>query len=655
MTSFKRYRGFLICLLLASVTLLVYWPAGHLGFTSYDDHMYVYENAHVQKGLTWEGVGWAFTTADASNWHPVTWLSLMLDCQFFGLRAAWYHWENVLFHIVNTLLLFFLFKKITGSVWRSAVVAALFAWHPMHVQSVVWISERKDLLSGLFFLLTLWAYERYVSGAKCQVSGRDPEGGANLPVCRWRWYGLALLFFALGLMSKPMLVTIPVVLLLLDFWPFKRMQSFDKKSIRSLLLEKVPFAVLSGISSLVTFWAQARGGAVFSSVKLPLYLRAADAPVFYTSYLEKLAWPANLSVFYPYPRMQIGEFIWSALTPVVLTVLFVRKARTCPYLLIGWLWFVVMLIPVIGLVQVGGQSIADRYTYLPAIGLFVSIVWFVAEMGLRSVVGRVCGIGASVVLLMGCIFDARVQLSYWQDDITLFQHAVDITHGSYCYFSLGNAYLNAGNFEKAAENYGIALNLNSNFPKARYMYGYASLSANKYPEAEAQFRQLLEADPNNPFVRKMLGDALTGEKRFIEAYQEYESALRFKPADSVIQDALQKCRYLEALERQPESAELLNDLAWLLAASPNKPTRDGTQAVVYGEKACELTHFKMPVMIGTLAAAYAEAGQFDKAIATAEKACAVASEAGQAELLKRNTELLELYRQHKPYHEPAAP
>jgi tetratricopeptide (TPR) repeat protein len=397
--------------------------------------------------------------------------------------------------------------------------------------------------------------------------------------------------------------------------------------------------------------------------------------------------------------MEPWEFIRDALLPVLLSVLLIRRWRSQPYLFTGWFWFLVMLVPVIGLVQVGGQSIADRYTYLPSIGLFILVAWAAAELAQRSRLwqtGMTLGLAA---VLAACLADTRFQLRYWRDSITLFRHSVEVTRGSYCYFSLANAYLDAGNLEDAAGNYRIALQLYPNFPKAHYYFGNVLLRQKKYAEAREEFGEVLRTNPEIAFAHKYLGDILAAQGKYVEAAAEYITALQLKPDDGVIRTALAlatqnagiekaltnlfealKTRptaeihaqiatlettlgkfqdavehFREALRLKPDAPDVLNNLAWLLATCPDAHIRDGAQAVGYAERACELTQYGVTPMVGTLAAAYAEAGRFDEAIATAEKACALASESGDQDLLKRNQELLVLYRAHRPYHEVTSP
>ena len=706
-------RESLIGIVLLVITLIAFWPVGHLGFILFDDHHYVTENPNVQAGITADSIRWAFTTTHAGNWHPVTWLSHMLDCQLFGLKASGPHWVNLGFHIANTLLLFLVLREMCGAVWRSAFVAALFALHPTHIQSVAWISERKDVLSAFFFLLTLLAYARYVEKSKVQ----SPKSKV--------FYGLALIFFALGLMSKPMLVTLPVILLLLDFWPLGRLSgvkcqvSGEKKGksstprraeeerrrlnpqLSALLLEKLPFVALSLASSLATLWAQQAAEFVVSANLLPWYCRIANSLVFYTDYLAKMFWPVNLAIFYPYTPIHLWEFICSALLPVLLSFFCLRRVRSQSYLFVGWFWFVVMLVPVIGLVQVGAQSMADRYTYLPSIGLFIVMSWVMAGLASRSQRWQTGMVLGATALIAGCLLDTRHQLHYWRDNVTLFSHAAELAQGSNSKsnFLLGNAYAEAGDMDAAARSFRTALKIAPDFEPAHDKLGRVLFQQKKYDEARVQFDEILQLHPDNAEAHKCLGCILATQGKYAEAGAEYTAALQLKPDDAVIRTALafvteqvkvdqtltnlyntlkilptpeahvqiaviQTTRgefpdavghYLEALRLKPDAPEILNNLAWLLATCPDTHIRNGVQAVKYAGRACELTHYGVTLFVGTLAAAYAEAGRFDEAIATAEKACALAEKSGETNLLQINQELLQLYHAHQPHHEVASP
>jgi tetratricopeptide (TPR) repeat protein len=677
-------RDLFICLLLAGITLAIYWPVGRLGFINDDDEGprgYIVDNTNIQAGITAKSVAWAFTTTQACNWHPVTWLSHMLDYKLFGLKAGGHHWMNLGFHIANSLLLFIVLRQMTQAVWRSALVAALFACHPLHIQSVAWISERKDVLSAFFFLLTLWAWVRHVQKrARVEPSSlrfAAPKGrGSSETVLQAfdprRWtldYCMALLFFTLGLMSKPMLVTLPLILLLLDFWPFGRITNFEflisklkgsrehpadnqSSTLNRLLREKLPFLGLAMVSSIVTVWAQNEGGAVVGLNRLPLDLRLENVLVSYVTYLEKTFWPANLAIYYPYTGTHPWEALGSGLLLIGLSIFSLWRMHSQPYLLAGWFWFVVMLLPVIGIVQVGSQSMADRYMYLPSIGLFIMVAWGMAGLACISRFWRIGMALGATALVLACLPDTRYQLRYWRDSVTLFSHAIEVTgenfNGNYY---LANAFWTAGNLDEAAKNYEYVTRVSPDFEEGHYWLGRVLLLQKKSAEAQAQFSGILRLDPSNPFPRKFLGDILSAQEKFADAEAEYALALQLKPGDPVIQEALQRNRFLETLQLKPDSPDVLNNLAWLLATSQIEQTHDGAQAVKYAQRACELTHYRETIMVGTLAAAYAAAGRFEEAIATAEKACALASESGEQDWLKKNQELLELYRAHRPYHE----
>jgi Flp pilus assembly protein TadD len=628
--NFPMRRDFFICLLLAGITLGVYWPVSHYGFINYDDHASIRDNPEINSGLNGHSVWWAITGITAQNWQPVTSLTFVLGHQLWGTAPGAEHLENVIFQGANAVLLFLLLKRLTGATWRSALAAALFAWHPLRVESVAWISERKDVLSGFFFLLTLWAYTRYVEEFKVQSS--------KFKV----FFGLSLLFFALGLMSKPMLVTVPLILLLLDFWPWQRVRVENPGfGIQRLVFEKTPFFLLAAAACIVTVFAQQGSGVVVPLAWAPLHYRFINAVISYLDYFLKILWPANLAVMYPLsahlPRIQffaatgflivVSRWVWGA-------------RRTRPYLLVGWLWYLVMLVPVIGLVQVGVQSMADRYTYLPSIGLFLALAWGLGDMAAIANRWRAGATAGAAALLLACLLMTRHQLGYWQDSVSLFRHAIQVTgENALVNYFLGNSFLEAGNPDEAVRNYQYAVRTAPNFALARNNLGMVLLAQGKSEEAEAQFREVLRLAPTDPDAHIYLGDILSARKEFADAEAEYSMASQLKPDSPVI----------------------LNNLAWLLATCPEARIRDGAQAVQYAERACALTDYQKAIFVGTLAAAYAEAGRFDDALATAEKACTLAEASGEPVLLQKNRELLELYRAHRAYHEaadkivPAAP
>jgi Tfp pilus assembly protein PilF len=588
-----RRQGF-IYLLLALVTLGLFLPVVGHDFLNYDDQGYVTENVRVQAGLTRAGLVWAFRTGADSNWHPLTWLSHMLDCQLYGLKPAGHHLTSLLFHIANTLLLYGVLRRMTGAMWRSAMVAALFAWHPMHVESVAWVAERKDVLSAFFWLLTMLAYARYVE---------KPAATRYL---------LCLLFFVLGLLSKPMLVTLPFVLLLLDFWPLGRMAVPRVKTLaaskgdlvssralplKRLILEKAPFFILTAASCVVTYLVQARSGAVASLSLVPFGLRLANLPIAYCSYLLKLLWPENLCILYPLPESWPGWEV-AAATMLILAVsgavvVFAQRQRA---LFTGWFWFLGTLVPVIGLVQVGSQAIADRYTYIPSIGFFILLVWGGAAWAANGKRRRkICGAAAGAALLACCVCTGR-QLQYWKNSVTVFDHAVKATQNNVlAYLDLGDALVAEGKFQDGLDKLYEAARLQPKYALAQGKLGAAMSRQGKTTEAIAYYRRALELNPDLP--------------------------------------------------------EALNNLAWILAANNDAALRNGPEAVQLAEQACRVTHYEIPLMIGTLADAYAEAGRFKEAAETAEKARQLALSAGETKVAAKNEELLLLYRDGRAYHE----
>ncbi len=419
-----------VCLILALVTLLAFLPVRHNGFIAFDDASYITENRIVQAGLTWAGVKWAFTTRESSNWHPLTWLSHMLDCELFGMNAGAHHLVNVLFHAANAVLLLLLLYRMTGALWPSAFVAALFAWHPLHVESVAWAAERKDVLSTFFELLALLYYARAVTTGNWQLTGKKitrPEPVlSRVTMQSSHFLRLAFILFACALMAKPMPVTLPFVFLLLDYWPLGRFPNYEFRvsSFARLILEKWPFLVLAGASCAVTYLAQ-RDYAVQSLERYPLGLRVENISVSYGRYLLKAIWPVDLAIFYPLlKQLSWGDVGLATGILVIISWLVWRARRRWPYLLVGWLWYLGTLVPVIGLVQVGHQAMADRYTYVPLIGIFVIIAYGMADLAKRLRLDNVAVAVVGTMMLGGCLARTENQLRLWHDDETLFTHAI---------------------------------------------------------------------------------------------------------------------------------------------------------------------------------------------------------------------------------------
>jgi tetratricopeptide (TPR) repeat protein len=755
--TLNRRRAFALGLLLACATLAVYWQVGRFEFINFDDPDYVANNRYVQMGLTAESVKWAFTNPFA--WHPVTWLSHLLDGQLFGVNAGAFHRVNALFHAANTVLLFLALWRLTGAEGRSAFVAALFALHPLHVESVAWVAERKDVLSGFFWLLTLLAYAGYA---------RQPGVGRYL---------LALLCFALGLMSKPMVVSLPMVLLLLDYWPLGRLQRLSlrrekpraslesaspaaergtrgtrpsepetRNSTVRLLLEKIPFLALSLVVSAITLLYRQQWG----KLDMEMYsfpVRLANALVACVRYLGKTLLPENLAVMYPHPGgWPVGIVIGAGLLLGVISVTAFVAARRLPYVLVGWLWFIVTLIPVLGLVQVTPESMADRYTYLPLIGLFIAATWGAADLAARWPKPRLVLAGVGALVMVVCLVGTWRQLQHWRNSITLFSQAVEVTSDNArarynlaqalsilsqntaaqgqaaeakalleasiphyeevlrlrptfheAHNNLGLTLATLGRIQEATNHYAEALRLAPKNDVAHYNYANALAALGQFEAAVGHFQMALQLDPGNPLVHYGLARVFELQGRASDAITNYQEAVRVHPkyaearyglghlllAQGQVDDALPHLteavrlqprasdahaklgmalaargrvpealsHYREALRLKPDYLEVLNNLAWLLATHPQSEIRGGTEAVQLARRACELTQRKQPFLLGTLAAAYAEAGQFDQAVAAAQEAVTLAGTLGQTNLVERNQQLLELYRARRPYRE----
>ncbi len=621
-SSLKKPYVLLIYLLLALATFIAFEQLRHNEFIDYDDDQYVSMNPRVIGGFTRDAVCWAFTTTHAANWHPLTWLSHMLDCELFDLNSGRHHLTSLFFHIANTLLLFWVLNRMTQAVWPSAFVAALFALHPLHVESVAWISERKDVLSSFFWMLTMAAYILY----------------AERPgICR---YILVFLALGLGLMAKPMLVTLPFVLLLLDLWPLERFSTPQIRTLKPacqkatayrLICEKIPLFVLAAASCVVTYTVQKTAGTVAPTEVLTLNSRMANALVSYVSYIGKMIYPARLAVFYPhrYDTMSLSKPILSLLLLAIVSISVVYVARQRHrYLAVGWLWYIVTLLPVIGLVQVGKQAMADRYTYLPSIGLFIILAFGVAEL-LAGRPYQKIGLPTSAVLILAALLmGTRTQVRYWRNSITLFEHALAVTKNNY---TMHNS------------------------------LGFALGSQGKFDEAISQYRQALQIVPNNAETHFRLADTLRLQGKLNDAISHYRQAVQSKPdyakAHSDLAYALRSQGSLDeavshfrlALETKPNLTPALNGLAQILAIHYDPDVQDANQAIEFAERAAELKRYDNATILDTLATSYAAAGQFDRAVETAQKALALASTDQNDELVGQIRKRLELFKQAKPY------
>jgi Flp pilus assembly protein TadD len=542
--------AWLLAALLAVVTMVLYLPVVGHEFVGYDDPLYVTSNHQVQTGLTLKNVGWAFTTGTAANWHPLTWLSLMLDVNVYGTKAAGFHITNVFLHAMDAVLLFWLLWRLTGAYWRSAAVAALFAWHPLHVESVAWVSERKDVLSAGFGFLTLLCYERFT-----RTHGRRAK----------LFYGGSLLMFALGLMSKPMLVTWPGVLLLLDYWPLER---FKTNGVWPLVKEKIPFLSLSVVASIVTFLVQRQGGAVVPEELLPLGARVGNALISYCRYLGKIFWPADLAILYTHSGYwPLRLMLLAGIFLAALTALFWHHREHQPFLLVGWLWFLGTLVPVIGLVQVGEQAMADRYAYLPSVGVFIIVVWGVYE--LAKYWRRLPALSVlAAVTMVACLAVTRHQLGYWRNGETLFRHALAVGEHSYTvHGNLGAALLEQGQTDEAITQLQEALQLKPKEALAHADLGVAFTRKGQTAAAISQLQQAIQIKPEYEEAHYSLGIALLNASQANEAIDQFQAALRLDPADAEAhnklgltlatqgQNALAISHYQEALRLKPDYAD----------------------------------------------------------------------------------------------------
>jgi protein O-mannosyl-transferase len=558
----SRFPVWRMAALLALVTIALYWPATSHDFVNFDDNLYITENPHVQGGLNWAGVKWAFFNPVAYNWHPLTMLSHMLDCQLFGLKPWGHHLTSVLLHAVNTVLVFVLLQRLTGALWRSVLVAAVFGLHPLHVESVAWVAERKDVLSTCFALLSLLAYARFVEHARGDprpAAGKKPNPEWRMPKENRksntetadqpnpesdfgfrtsfgnrdsgfgfldRFYLLSLVFFALGLMSKPMVVTLPFLMLLLDWWPLQRMASGAR-----LIWEKIPFFVLAAGISVVTFVVQKQTGVSTPVENLPLVARGGNALISYCRYLGKLFWPVDLAFFYPHPGVwPLAQVVLAGGLILGLTVLFIGQRRRHPFLLMGWLWYCGTLVPVIGLVQVGNQAMADRYCYVPSLGVLILIIWGICELTRRwrhyELALSVAG-GAAIVLCFGM---TRQQLEYWKDDETLFRHALEVTENNYfAHNNLGVTLEKKGQTDEAIRQYQEAIRLKPDFAETHSNLGAILGTKGQTDEAISQFQEVIRLAPDDATAHYNLGTAFGIKGQIDEAISQFQEAIRLKP------------------------------------------------------------------------------------------------------------------------------
>ena len=606
-----------ICVCLFVLTWVVFGQTLRYDFVNYDDPRYVYQNTRITSGISVANVAWAFSHIHSENWHPLTTITHMLDCQLHGLNASWHHFTNVLLHSFAVVLLFVALERMTGALWRSAFVSAVFAVHPLHVESVAWIAERKDVLSAFFFMLTLLAYLHYT---------RAPSIGRYLTVA---------LVVALGLMSKPMLVTLPFVLLLLDYWPLERFETRRSNSGRrwsQLVLEKIPLIALSAVSSIVTFLAQR--GAIGWTEQLPVSARISNALASYVIYIRQMFWPAGLAVFYPHPenRLPVLEISLAFIVLVGITAAAFVFRKKAPYFVTGWLWYLVMLVPVIGLVQVGWQGHADRYTYLPQIGLYIAVTWAVTDFT-RTWRFQRMALGLATVIVVGALsWRCCLQASYWRDSETLFTHALAVTRNNdVAMNNLGIIFLEKGQLDDAISNLQAAIDVRPENAPAHDNLAKALLRKGQVVEAMVHYRKFLEIEPENVEARNTLGTALIQQGHVKEAIDQWQDALAI----------------------QPENGNAASNLAWVFATCPEDSIRDGSRAAELGEKALRISGGKIPMIYKVLAAAYAESGRFADAIETAQRGAELATNQGNPALAAELESNIALYRSGRPLRDPS--
>lgn len=647
--------------------ILIVWafsPALRCGFQFYDEADDLLTNPHINGGLSLSNCLWALFHSDKSNWYPLTRFSQMVDFNMFGMNPWGHHLTNLLFHAASGVVLFLVLRRMTGALWRSYVVAALFALHPLRVQSVVWISERKDVLSVFFGLLALWSYVSYVRAAA------DSTRRAG-----W-FYGLTLLFFTFSLMSKAMLVTFPFLLLLLDYWPLERWRS---KDVRALVIEKTPFFLLIIPVSLIAYFAEKSGGSFI--LALPLGLRLETAFIGYARYLGKMFWPANLCVYYPYPNSwPVWEIVFAAMLVSGASLLaYVRRSRQ-PYLFTGWFWFLGTLVPVIGIIQEGAQSMADRYTYFPMIGIVLLVVWLMAGQPKRRWHAAVLAVIAMLAVI-ACIWRTRAEIVYWKDSATLWRRAIAVTTNNYMaheclgnilwqtdprqaaaqfqaavdinpsrfesQLALGAVLMNEDFYSNAIPHYEIAAQLRPLIPWPHNGLASCRIHLGRFGEAVAPLLKAVELDPHNAGYRDGLAWLLFSSGHENETVSNFLETARLDPHGFN--------QFVVAVENDTNQVALINNIAWKFATDGDAKLRDGAIAVRLARRACEMTQYQTTACLETLAAAYAEDSRFDDAVFMAQRAVAVARQKGEARLVKKNQELLEMFKAHQAYHESAPP
>jgi Flp pilus assembly protein TadD len=617
----RRILFFIIAALVIA-TLIAYEPIRHNGFVTYDDGQYIYDNPQITAGISWQSLGQALTKPHFFMWHPLTTISHMLDCQFFGLNPLGHHFVSLLLHITNVLLLFWILKNITdsasspqaGTMWASAFAAAVFALHPVQVESVAWASERKTVLSGLLLLLTMATYIRYA---------RQPRLGRYLVV---------LLVFGLCIMTKPVVVTLPLALLLLDYWPLDRVRweqpaktKSNQKSAGWLIAEKIPLIAISVLLSVMTYVAQKQGGIVPTLEKMPLDYRAANMFLTYVRYIGKMIWPSGLAVCYPHPRaiLSDGPVVTCMMLFIVLTILSIYIGRRKKYAAVGWLWYVGTLVPVIGLVQSGAQAMANRYMYIPMLGLLIIIGWSVKDLIINRPRIRIAATVIGVIALLSLLILTRMQVRHWQNTLTLFEYTLSVTKDNpVIENSYGVALFNEGRTEEAERHLRNAVQISPVFVDARNNLAKVYLKEGKYNEAIANLYEIIRRNEGTAEVYYNLAAALEMQKKYEDAIKYYAKSLELNPRDP--------------------AANKRMGITLLAAGKTN-------DAIRYAQRACELTGNNNAEYLDTLAVTYAAAGRFEEAKATANKALGIAKSSSREDLAGEIQERIKLYEAGQPY------
>lgn len=695
-TYFNVRTGFLICLFLVISILIVYWQVRNHTLVNFDDGSYIPNNPHIRSGLNYKGIAWAFSFPGYDYWHPMTWLSHMLDCHLYGLKFGMHHQVSLILHILNSILLFLVFKKMTGAIWKSAFVAAMFALHPMNVESVAWLAERKNVLSTFFWLLTMLTYIFYA---------KRPGVLRYLPI---------LFVYSLGLMSKPMLATLPFVLILLDYWPLCRINldhsssnnqktpksdntKFQKSRTLHLALEKIPLLILSAAAIFLSSLAVQRLGTVISTASVPVNLRIKNALVSYISYIIKMILPYKLAVYYPYPQsIPLWQVASAGLSLICISFLVLRAVRSRPYLAVGWLWYIGTLVPVIGLVQAGlWPAIADRFTYVPFIGLFFVVAWGVPDLVVHWKYKEIKLAAIAAALFVILAATTYLQVGYWKNSITLFEHAIDATYNNHiAQHKLGEALKLQSKTVAAVKHYSEALRIKPDFFPSYLNVGIILRDEGKLNVAMDYFSKALSLKPHRAEPHFELGITLEKQGDFDAAIRHYREALRIKPDYAkahnnlgAILARLKKDKeavfhlseairidsnyvephynlgiiyankrdferaihhYKKALYLNPNMAQALYNLSWILASCEDEKFRNGAEAVELAERLCKIAKNNQPLALNALAAAYAETGKFDEAVTVARKALELASKQGSKKLVLGLNKRLELYKKGQP-------